>query len=70
MARILGTVGHEAMLISGLSVLELVGATVGALHGGLTGLTVGWVAAIAVEAVVLGPMVWRAYRGRLEVPTQ
>jgi O-antigen/teichoic acid export membrane protein len=70
MARIRGTVGREAIVISMLSVLELVGAAVGALHGGLTGLTVGWVAAIAVEAVVLGPMVWRAYRGRLEVPTQ
>ena len=70
MARILGTVGREAMLISGLSVLELAGAAVGAKIAGLTGLTVGWVAAIAVEVVVLGPMVWRAYRGHLEVPAQ
>ncbi len=70
MARILGTVGREAILISGLSVLELVGAAVGAKIAGLTGLTLGWVAAIAVEVVVLGPMVWRAYRGRLEAPAQ
>jgi len=70
MARILGTVGREAMLISGLSVLELAGATVGAKTAGLTGLTVGWVAAIAVEVVILGPMVWRAYRGQLKVPAQ
>lgn len=70
MARILGTVGREALLISALSVLELGGAAIGALRGGLTGLTLGWVAAITVEVVVLGPMVWRAYRGRLEVPAQ
>lgn len=70
MARILGTVGREAIVISMLSVLELVGAAVGAKFGGLTGLTLGWVAAITVELVVLGPMVWRAYRGRLAVPTR
>lgn len=70
MARILGTVGREAVLISVLSAVELAGAAVGALRGGLTGLTLGWVIAIAVEVVVLGPMVWRAYRGRLEVPAQ
>jgi hypothetical protein len=70
MARILGTVGREAIVISMLSVLELVGAAVGAKFGGLTGLTLGWVAAVAVEVVVLGPMVWRAYRGRLAVPTR
>ena len=69
-ARIMGTVGREAILISALSVLELAGAAVGALSGGLTGLTLGWVAAIAVEVVVLAPMVWRAYRGRLEVPAR
>jgi hypothetical protein len=45
MARILGTVGREAIVISMLSVLELVGAAVAAKFGGLTGLTLGWVAA-------------------------
>lgn len=68
MARITGAVGREAVLISALSVLELAGAAVGALKGGLTGLTLGWVVAVAVEAVVLGPMVFRAYRGQLKVP--
>ncbi|WP_059015476.1 hypothetical protein [Mycobacterium sp. M26] len=70
MARILGTVGREAALISALSAVELTGAAVGALRGGLTGLTLGWVIAIAVEVVVLGPLVWRAYRGHLEVPAR
>ena len=70
MARIMGTVGREAILISALSVLELACAALGAFRGGLTGLTLGWVAAVAVEVAVLGPMVARAYRGRLEVPSR
>ena len=70
MARIMGTVGREAILISALSVLELTGAALGAFRGGLTGLTLGWVAAVGVEVAVLGPMVARAYRGRLEVPSR
>jgi O-antigen/teichoic acid export membrane protein len=66
-ARVINTVGREAILVGFLSVGEVVGAAIGAARGGLTGLSVGWLAAIVVEAVVCGPLVWRAYRGRLAV---
>ncbi|MBJ7339224.1 hypothetical protein [Mycolicibacterium sp.] len=69
LARVTGTVGREAILIGALGVGELVGAAIGASRGGLTGLGVGWLAAVALEALACGPMVWRAYRGRVEVKT-
>jgi O-antigen/teichoic acid export membrane protein len=68
-ARVVNTVGREALLVGFLSLGEVVGAAIGATRGGLTGLSVGWLAAIVVEAVVCGPLVWRTYRGRLNVPT-
>lgn len=70
LARVTGDVGREAILVTALSVVELVGATYGALRGGLTGLTLGWLAAIGVGALVYGPRVYRAYRGRVQVDTR
>lgn len=70
LARVTGTVGREAILIGALGVGELVGAAIGASLGGLTGLGLGWLIAVGVEAVVCGPLVWRAYRGRFEVPNR
>jgi len=68
LARVIGTVGREAILIGALGVGELVGAGIGAARGGLTGLGLGWLAAVGLGAVVCGPFVWRAYRGRLDIP--
>jgi O-antigen/teichoic acid export membrane protein len=70
LARVIGKVGREAILIGVLGAVELVGAAIGAMHGGLTGLGVGWLAAVALEALVCGPWVWRAYRGRFDVPAR
>jgi len=67
-ARVTGRVGREAALVWALTALELVGASVGAVLDGLTGLAEGWLAAVVVEAVVFGPLVLRAYRGRIEAP--
>ena len=67
LARVTGTVGREAILIGALGLGELAGAAIGASRGGLTGLAVGWLAAVGLEALVCGPLVWRAYRGRFHV---
>lgn len=67
LARITGDVVREALTVGALSILELVGAAFGATHGGLTGLTLGWLAAATLGFVVYGPKVWRAYRGTLAV---
>lgn len=70
LARVTGTVGREAILVGALGVCELVGAGIGASRGGLTGLAAGWLVAVCVEALVCGPTVWRAYQGRIEIPTR
>jgi uncharacterized membrane protein YhdT len=69
-ARVTGHVGREAMWVWGLTVCELVAATVGASLNGLTGLSQGWLLAVVLEAVVFGPLVLRAYRGRIELPVR
>lgn len=66
-ARVTETVGREAILVGALGLGELVGAAIGAWRGGLNGLGLGWLAAVALEALVCGPLVWRAYRGRLVI---
>ena len=65
LARIAGTVGREAVLIGALSAVEIAAAAIGAWHGGLTGLSLGWLAAIGLEVLVCGPLVWRAYRSSI-----
>ncbi len=67
LARVTDDVGREAAVVAALSVAELAGAVVGANRAGLTGLTVGWLAAVGLGVVVYGPRVWRAYRGRVDV---
>jgi O-antigen/teichoic acid export membrane protein len=67
-ARVTGQVGREAILVWGLTVCELVAASVGASLHGLTGLGEGWLLAVVLEVVVFGPLVLRAYRGRIEPP--
>ncbi len=66
-ARITGDVGREAVLMLALGSGELAGAAIGAARGGLIGLSLGWLAAVGLEVVVCTPLVWRAYRGRLDV---
>ena len=69
-ARVTGRVGREAILVWGLTVCELVAASVGASLHGLTGLGQGWLLAVVLEVVVFGPLVLRAYRGRIELPVR
>jgi hypothetical protein len=50
-----------------MSVVEVIGATVGAMRGGLTGLAAGWLAAVCLGAAIYAPRVMRAYRGHVDV---
>lgn len=70
LARVVGGEGREALLIATLGAGEIAGAAVGAHLGGLIGLGLGWLAAIGVEILVCGPLVWRTYRGRVAVPSR
>ncbi len=63
LARLTDDVGREALLVGAFSVVEVAAAAVGAWRGGLTGLALGWLAAVGLGAMVYGPRVWRAYRG-------
>jgi O-antigen/teichoic acid export membrane protein len=45
------------------TLLELGGGALGAVLGGLEGVAWGWLAGLCVEALVMGPDVWRALRG-------
>jgi O-antigen/teichoic acid export membrane protein len=58
--RINRRVARAAALIVSATVLELVGAAAGAEIGGLSGVGLGWVTVVCVEAVVMAPVVWRA----------
>lgn len=69
-ARVAGRVGREAVWVWGLTVCELAAASVGAHLHGLTGLGQGWLLAVALETVVFGRLVLRAYRGRIELPVR
>jgi hypothetical protein len=55
-------VKSTAFLMAGGALLELTGATLGALWGGLTGLCIGWVSALCIQALVLAPSVMRTIR--------
>ena len=66
LSRLRHRVGPEARLVWALTVLELVGATVGALQGGIEGLATGWLLVVGLEMLVYGPTVVAAYRGRLD----
>jgi O-antigen/teichoic acid export membrane protein len=70
LARVIGNEGREAVLMAVLGAGEIGGAALGAHHGGLVGLSLGWLAAVGVEVLVCGPLVWRAYRGQVEVPAR
>jgi O-antigen/teichoic acid export membrane protein len=68
--RIEGRLARGATLVSAGALLEVIGAAVGAHLGGLLGLSLGWVAMICIEAVVMAPSVYRVVapaRPRLRV---
>jgi len=67
--RLRGRVAAEARLVWSLTVLELVGASVGGLTGGIDGLATGWLLVVLLEALVYSPTVVSAYRGKLEPGT-
>lgn len=57
--RIERRIGTAIPIVWGGTVLELLGGTVGALSGDLKGVALGWLAAVCLEAVVMGPDVLR-----------
>jgi O-antigen/teichoic acid export membrane protein len=66
LSRLTGRVSREARVVWVLTVLELVGASVGGLLNDIEGLAAGWLLVVMLEIAVYGPMVLRTYRGRLE----
>jgi hypothetical protein len=68
LARVVGNEGREGLLMAVLGAGEIAGAALGAHLGGLVGLSLGWLAAVGLEILVCGPLVWRTYRGRVEIP--
>jgi O-antigen/teichoic acid export membrane protein len=60
LARLHQRIGSILPLVIGGSVLELLLAVVGAWQGALTGLALGWIAALLLEAIVMWPAVYRA----------
>lgn len=63
-ARVRGQMGRAARLTTAGSVLEIVLASLGGWLGGITGISVGWLAAGCLEAALLGPTVYRAATSR------
>lgn len=70
LARITNNVGREGFLIAFLSAFEVTGAAIGGFRHGLLGLAIGWTTAVALEALICAPWVWRAYRGRVTLPEE
>lgn len=60
--RIHGRVAPTALATIATGTLEVGGATVGAFMGGLTGLSLGWLAAMCIETVIMFPTVYKAAR--------
>jgi O-antigen/teichoic acid export membrane protein len=59
--RVQGRIPRTALLMALGGVLELVLAGIGVSLGGLTGLSIGWVTAISIEAVCMLPVVYRIW---------
>ena len=66
--RIEGRTINGASYVLAGGVLELVGAAIGAQLGGIDGVALGVLVAIAIEALVMGPTVFRALRGSPRQP--
>jgi len=61
-ARVQGRVAHATLFTIASGSLELGGAALGAYLGGLSGLGLGWLAAVCVEAMLMSRRVYRAAR--------
>lgn len=61
--RVEGRLGRASRLAALAVVLEVTGAVVGGILGGGPGLALGWLAAIAVEALLAVPLLRTAFRG-------
>lgn len=68
LSRIHNRVGHTTLLSVGTGVLELGASTIGALLGGVNGLSLGWSVAICIEAIYMFPTIYRALRGTEPFP--
>jgi O-antigen/teichoic acid export membrane protein len=60
--RAQGRLGHAAKVMAAGTSAEAVGATLGGIYWGMTGLCIGWAVAATGEAVILLPAVIRVYR--------
>ena len=58
-----GRIGRAALVSGAGGLLEVLMAAAGAHWGGLTGLSLGWVLAMAIEAAFMAPAVYRAAFG-------
>ena len=59
--RAQGRVGHAAKVMAAGTAAEAVGAALGGIYWGMTGLCIGWAVGAVCEAVVLLPAVIRVY---------
>jgi O-antigen/teichoic acid export membrane protein len=64
--RIYNRIERAAKVMAVCAVFELTLATIGAMVGGLTGLTLGWLMAICIEAVLMAGTVFRVASGKIE----
>ena len=60
--RAQGRLGHAAKVMATGTSAEAVGAALGGIYWGMTGICIGWLVAVSCEAVVLLPAVIRVYR--------
>lgn len=61
-SRIQGRVARATLVTVGGGVIELGGSVLGAYLGGLTGLSLGWFAAVCIEAICMSRTVYKAAR--------
>ena len=59
--RAQGRLGHAAKVMAAGTCAEAVGATLGGIYWGMTGLSIGWAVSSSLEAVVLLPAVLRVF---------
>jgi O-antigen/teichoic acid export membrane protein len=62
LSRIRSQLTRTILITTVTGLLELGGATIGAHLGGLNGLSLGWLAAMSIEAVFMSPAVYSAMR--------
>ena len=68
--RVERSLGDSAAVAAGGVVLEVVGAALGGVLGGATGLCLGWLAAQLVQAYAAWPLVVAVTRGRATPTTR